>query len=90
MNIKFDRRIKSICSSRFNTSYYQRNKEPKQIKSQDGRSIFWGVTDALRKKPGAEIIYHTGDIGKEAMTMIFGYEPFDVIKKLKLILGEYP
>jgi hypothetical protein len=24
------------------------------------------------------------------MTMIFGYEPFDVIKKLKLILGEYP
>ncbi|MFY9564920.1 MAG: bifunctional hydroxymethylpyrimidine kinase/phosphomethylpyrimidine kinase [Nitrososphaeraceae archaeon] len=90
MNIKFDRRIKSICSSRFNTSSYQRNKEPKQIKSQDGRSIFWGVTEALRKKPGAEIIYHTGDIGKEAMTMIFGYEPFDVIKKLKLILGEYP
>jgi hydroxymethylpyrimidine kinase/phosphomethylpyrimidine kinase len=89
MNIRFDRRIKTICSSRFKISHYQRDREPKGIKAQDGRSIFWGVTEALRKKPGAEIIYHTGDIGKEAMTMIFGYEPFDVINKLKIILGEY-
>jgi hydroxymethylpyrimidine kinase / phosphomethylpyrimidine kinase / thiamine-phosphate diphosphorylase len=89
MNIRYDRRIKSICSSRFKISHYQRDKESKQIKARDGRSIFWGVTEALRKKPGAEIIYHTGDIGKEAMTMIFGYEPFDVINKLKIILGEY-
>lgn len=89
MNIRFDRRIKTICSSRFKISHYQRNREPKQIKAQDGRSIFWGITEALRKKPGAEIIYHTGDIGKEAMTMIFGHEPFDVINKLKIILGEY-
>ena len=89
MNIKYDVRIKTICGSRFRVSFYQREKEPRQIKVQDGRSIVWGITEALRKKPGAEIIYHTGDIGKEAMTMIFGYEPFDVINKLKIILGEY-
>ena len=89
MNIKYDVRLKTICGSKFRVSFYQREKEPRQIKIQDGRSIVWGITEALRKKPGAEIIYHTGDIGKEPMTMIFGYEPFDVINKLKIILGEY-
>jgi hydroxymethylpyrimidine kinase / phosphomethylpyrimidine kinase / thiamine-phosphate diphosphorylase len=51
--------------------------------------VRWGVTEALRKRPNADIIYHTGDFGKEAMTLVFGYEPFDVINKLKIILKEY-
>jgi hydroxymethylpyrimidine kinase / phosphomethylpyrimidine kinase / thiamine-phosphate diphosphorylase len=89
MNIKFDYQIKSICSSRFTVSNYQRSKEPKRVKSQDGRSISWGITEALRNNPNADIIYHTGDFGKEAMTMVFGYDPFDVLNKLKIILREY-
>ena len=89
MNIKFDCQIKSICSSRFTVSHYQRSKEPKRVKSQDGRSISWGITEALRNNPNADIVYHTGDFGKEAMTMVFGYDPFDVLNKLKIILREY-
>jgi hydroxymethylpyrimidine kinase / phosphomethylpyrimidine kinase / thiamine-phosphate diphosphorylase len=89
MNIKFDWQIKSICSSRFIVSHYQRSKEPKRIKSQDGRSILWGIAEALRNNPNADIIYHTGDFGKEAMTMVFGHDPFDVLNKLKIILREY-
>jgi hydroxymethylpyrimidine/phosphomethylpyrimidine kinase len=49
----------------------------------------WGIREALRKKPSADIIYHTGDFGKEAMTMVFGCDPFDVLNKLKIILREY-
>jgi hydroxymethylpyrimidine kinase / phosphomethylpyrimidine kinase / thiamine-phosphate diphosphorylase len=89
MNIRFDYKVKSICRSRFRVSHYQRIREPRRVKSQDGRSILWGITDALRRNPGADIIYHTGDFGKEAMTMVFGYDPFDVINKLKIILKEY-
>jgi hydroxymethylpyrimidine/phosphomethylpyrimidine kinase len=43
----------------------------------------------LRQKPNADVIYHTGEVGKEAMTLVFGYEPFDVVNKLKIILKEY-
>lgn len=89
MNIKFDCQIESICSSRFIVSHYKRSKEPKRVKSHDGRSILWGIREALRKNPSADIIYHTGDFGKEAMTMVFGYDPFDVLNKLKIILREY-
>jgi hydroxymethylpyrimidine/phosphomethylpyrimidine kinase len=89
MNIKYDSKIKDICCSKFIVSYYERSKEPKPVKSQEGQTVRWGVTEALRKRPNADIIYHTGDFGKEAMTLVFGYEPFDVINKLKIILKEY-
>ncbi len=89
MNIKYDYKIKSICSSEFKVSHYQRNEEPRHIKAQEGRSISWGITEALRKNPNPDIIYHTGTLGKEAMTMVFGLDPFDVISKLKIILKGY-
>ena len=89
VNIKYDSKIKDICCSKFIVSYYERSKEPKPVKSQEGQTVRWGVTEALRKRPNADIIYHTGDFGKEAMTLVFGYEPFDVINKLKIILKEY-
>lgn len=89
MNIKFDHKIKAICHSRFKVSRYDRSNEPKDIKARDGRTILWGATEALMKKPNADVIYHTGDVGKEAMTLVFGYEPFDVVNKLKIILKEY-
>ena len=89
MNIKYNSKIKNICRSKFTVSYYKRNKEPKHIKYKEGKTLMWGVKEALRKRPGADIIYNTGDFGKEAMTLIFGHEPFDVINKLSIILKNY-
>jgi hydroxymethylpyrimidine kinase / phosphomethylpyrimidine kinase / thiamine-phosphate diphosphorylase len=89
MNIKFDHKIKAICNSRFVVSSYDRSNEPTDARTQDGRTILWGVAKALRQKPDADVIYHTGEVGKEAMTLVFGYEPFDVVNKLKIILKEY-
>jgi hydroxymethylpyrimidine kinase/phosphomethylpyrimidine kinase len=89
MNIKFDRKIREICHSLFKVTYYERRNEPKNIKSKEGQTIQWGITSALIKKPDADIIYHRGDVGKEAMTLVFGSEPLEVINKLKIILREY-
>jgi hydroxymethylpyrimidine/phosphomethylpyrimidine kinase len=52
-------------------------------------SIQWGIETALRKNPDADIIYHLGDIGKEAMILVFDRTPSRVVGKVNRILVEY-
>jgi hydroxymethylpyrimidine kinase / phosphomethylpyrimidine kinase / thiamine-phosphate diphosphorylase len=89
MNIKYNPR--SILEARrfFSVSSYDRTKEPKQSKRREGYSVAWGINQALLKNPTADIIYHQGDFGKEAMTIVFAPTPIDVVKKLKHILKYY-
>lgn len=89
MNIKYNSR--SILEARrfFSVSNYDRTKEPKQSKRREGYSVAWGINQALLKNPTADIIYHQGDFGKEAMTIVFAPTPIDVVKKLKHILRYY-
>ena len=89
MNIKYNSR--SILQARrfFSVSNYDRTKEPKQSKRREGYSVAWGINQALLKNPTADIIYHEGDFGKEAMTIVFAPTPIDVVKKLKHILRYY-
>lgn len=89
MNIKCDARIISIVNRIFSVADYDRAKEPKQLKKVEGLSIAWGIKQALLKNPEADIIYHKGDFGKEAMTMVFATTPTEVVKKVKRILKYY-
>jgi hydroxymethylpyrimidine/phosphomethylpyrimidine kinase len=90
INIKYNRNIISICQSHFEVSFYDRfNEEPKNVKNAEGQSIGWGINSALSRNPRAEIIYHTGDMGKEPMTIIFGKNPSDVLLKVNKILKTY-
>jgi hydroxymethylpyrimidine kinase / phosphomethylpyrimidine kinase / thiamine-phosphate diphosphorylase len=89
MNIKYDKKILLLCRSFFPISYYDRRKEPRNIKKKEGMTIFWGIRSALVKNPKAQIICHRGDIGKEPMIMIFGKDPADVYNKTKKILENY-
>ncbi len=86
LNIRNDKTILNKCTSLFKVSNYERNLEPKAIKEREGRSISWGVKMALSKNPDADIIYHSGDVGKEPMIIIFGQSPQDVVDKVKKIL----
>jgi predicted fused transcriptional regulator/phosphomethylpyrimidine kinase len=65
---------------------YDRNKEPAEIKAAEGASIPWGVAQAINgvgKVP--DIIYHTGDMGKEPMINIFGRDAVEVaVKAIRL------
>ena len=86
LNIRNDKTILNKCNRLFKVSNYERNLEPKSIKEKEGRSISWGVKMALSKNPDADIIYHSGDVGKEPMIIIFGQSPQDVVNKVKKIL----
>jgi len=89
MNIKYDSKIISIAGKIFIVAMYDRTKEPKKLKKEEGHSISWGVTQALGNNPNADIIYHKGDFGKEAMTLVFASTPTEVIKKITRILKDY-
>jgi hydroxymethylpyrimidine kinase / phosphomethylpyrimidine kinase / thiamine-phosphate diphosphorylase len=89
MNIKLDRKILRICDSLFHIASYCRRLEPEYVKRKEGKSIGWGISNALKNNPRAEIIYHRGDIGKEPMILVFSEDPITVIDKVKKILRRY-
>ena len=86
LNIKNEKRILDKCNRLFRVTHFERKWEPKTIKNREGMSISWGVSRALSKNPDADIIFHTGDIGKEPMIIIFGQNPQEVVDKVKSIL----
>ncbi len=82
MNIKYDEKIIRTAKKHFAVSYYDRREEPEKIKSKEGATVPWGVETAIKKAGKMpDLIYHKGDIGKEAMILIFGKNPIDVLKK---------
>ncbi|MFL6491837.1 MAG: bifunctional hydroxymethylpyrimidine kinase/phosphomethylpyrimidine kinase [Nitrososphaera sp.] len=86
INIRFDERIVDACKSLFSVAGYDRTKEPKRIKRKEGSSVAWGVLAALSKNPGADVIYHTGDVGKEPMITLFGRNPGEILERIKRLL----
>jgi hydroxymethylpyrimidine kinase / phosphomethylpyrimidine kinase / thiamine-phosphate diphosphorylase len=86
INIRFDKRIVDVCKSLFSVAGYDRTKEPKRIKRREGSSVAWGVRAALSKNPLADVIYHTGDVGKEPMITLFGRNPAEIVARINRIL----
>jgi len=82
LNIKYDPKIISRAKkSKFTVLSYDRSKEPKKSKQKENSSISWGISNSLNAK-SPDVIYHKGDIGKEAMILIFGKNPSEVIQKV--------
>ena len=85
LNIKFNPKIISKARScGLTVLTYDRSKEPKKSKQQEGSSIKWGINRALKSK-SPDLIYHKGDMGKEPMILVFGENPNDIIKKISQI-----
>ncbi|MGQ9539399.1 MAG: bifunctional hydroxymethylpyrimidine kinase/phosphomethylpyrimidine kinase [Candidatus Bathycorpusculaceae bacterium] len=80
INLKFSDAILKILEKRkMAISFYDRTKEPEELKKVEGMSIPWGVKEAIKKIGKApDVIYHKGDIGKEQMIVIFGEEAYDL------------
>ncbi|MDI6805279.1 MAG: bifunctional hydroxymethylpyrimidine kinase/phosphomethylpyrimidine kinase [Candidatus Bathyarchaeia archaeon] len=74
INLKFsDKILKALKEHKMSISFYDRTKEPEEIKKVEGMSIPWGVKEAIKKIGKApDVIYHKGDIGKEPMIVVFG------------------
>ncbi|MGB9125597.1 MAG: bifunctional hydroxymethylpyrimidine kinase/phosphomethylpyrimidine kinase [Nitrosotalea sp.] len=84
LNIKYDEKIiKKAISKGFKVSSYDRNKEPREIREKDGNTMSWGIKEAITNlKTSPDIVYHKGGFGKEAMILIFGKNPDDVLRKI--------
>lgn len=89
INIRNNPRIIKICKNNFKCSNYSRSKETEESKRVEGSSIQWGITEAFKQEPDAELVYHDGDYGKEPMVIMFGQNPKEVLEKISIILQNY-
>ena len=66
-------------------SGYDRSLEPDDVKA-SGSSVAWGVGRAIRDVDSPpDMVFHTGDYGKEPMIIVFGKDPDDVLEKVRAI-----
>ncbi len=91
MNIKYDPIIVDICRNLgLSISWFDRSKEPADIKSKEGRTIPWGVHAAVErigKMP--DVIYDQGEVGKEPMILLFDSSAFNLAFLVQKIAEEY-
>jgi hydroxymethylpyrimidine/phosphomethylpyrimidine kinase len=93
INLKFSDEILGIFEKhKMATSFYDRTREPEEIKKVEGMTIPWGVKEAINKIGKApDVVYHRGDIGKEPMIVVFGesaYRLAEFAVKIAQEIGE--
>ncbi|MEM1553077.1 MAG: bifunctional hydroxymethylpyrimidine kinase/phosphomethylpyrimidine kinase [Candidatus Bathyarchaeia archaeon] len=89
INLRFSEETLKILEKRGLTiSFYDRSKEPEEIKHMEGMTIPWGVKEAIKSVGKApDVIYHRGDVGKEPMIVIFGKDALSLAKMVVEIAG---
>ncbi|NCN64803.1 MAG: bifunctional hydroxymethylpyrimidine kinase/phosphomethylpyrimidine kinase [Candidatus Altiarchaeum hamiconexum] len=92
INVKFSRKnLEKFKNMDFEISDFDRNDEPKENKLREGKTMEFGIENALIKNPKAELIYDRGGFGKEAMIRVFGRDAIGVAKKiLNIFNGAHP
>jgi hydroxymethylpyrimidine/phosphomethylpyrimidine kinase len=73
----------------FDSACYDRKLEPSNNKKKEGASIKWGIAEAFKINPSSEVVYHSGDLGKEPMILIFAETPLKILTKILAILKVY-
>ena len=89
INLKYNKEtISKLRKERLLVSSYDRNVEPKNVKTREGSSIEWGIKYAIKNlKEPPDIIYHKGDFGKEPMIIIFAKTPTLIIEKISKLFS---
>jgi len=92
INLKYDERIiRKAMTNGLKIASYDRNKETQENKEREGSTISWGIKTAISESQVApDIVFHKGDFGKEAMIIVFGRNPEDVLKKTLKITQIHP
>lgn len=90
INLKFsDDTLKILEKWGMTVSFYDRGKEPEEIKRFEGATVPWGVKEVIKevgKVP--DVIYHRGDVGKEPMIVILGEQACDLAKLIVQLARE--
>ncbi len=89
INLKYNNEtISKLRKEKLLVSSYDRNAEPKNVKTKEGSSIEWGIKYAIKNlKEPPDVIYHKGDFGKEPMIIIFAKTPALIIEKISKLFS---
>ena len=89
INLKYNKEtISKLRKERLHISSYDRNAEPKNVKTKEGSSIEWGIKYAIKNsEEPPDVIYHKGDFGKEPMIIIFAKTPALIIEKISKLFS---
>jgi hydroxymethylpyrimidine/phosphomethylpyrimidine kinase len=84
MNIRYDKEILRKCRRHhWVIKMFDRREEPDRIRSKEGASLEWGIESVLQKSSSIpDVIYDTGDMGKEPMIRILGKTAEEVVNKV--------
>jgi len=91
LNLIYNEELIKICSKLgLKVSYYDRRDEPEEIRKKEGGTIPWGVKTAINRIGNVpDVIYHTGDWGKEPSMVLIGKDAVDVAKMAVCIARLY-
>ncbi len=89
INLKYNKEtISKLRKEKLHISSYDRNAEPKNVKTKEGSSIEWGIKYAIKNsEEPPDVIYHKGDFGKEPMIIIFAKTPALIIEKISKLFS---
>ncbi len=92
LNLKYDKKtIGNAISKKLEVSSYDRSVEPLGTKKKEGVTVSWGIKASIKdRKTPPDIVFHTGDFGKEAMIIIFGKNPEDILRKTLKVTRIHP
>ncbi|MGD8889175.1 MAG: bifunctional hydroxymethylpyrimidine kinase/phosphomethylpyrimidine kinase [Desulfobacterales bacterium] len=87
MNIRYSSAILNACKNiGLRMAFFDRQKEPKDVKEREGSTLEWGTHEALKGFDGIpDLVYDEGDVGKEPMIRILGENPMEVVDKINRI-----
>lgn len=88
MNLRFtEEMIIRARKTGLGVRHFDRKAEPAGVKSKEGASLSWGVSQVLQKaKKIPDLIFDRGDVGKEPMVRVFGHDPGEIVSKVLLLL----
>jgi hydroxymethylpyrimidine/phosphomethylpyrimidine kinase len=91
MNIKYAPKIITACKKlNLSVSSFSRRLEPNPVKRKEGNTLEWGAEQAIKKFGSVpNIIYDTGEMGKEAMIRVLDSNPISLAKIILKIKAEY-
>jgi thiamine-phosphate diphosphorylase len=80
INLRYNHEVITICEKLgLKVSYYNRLEEPDELSKQEGKTISWGVEQAIKRIDEVpDVIYHTGDWGKEPIIALIGHDAVEV------------
>lgn len=84
MNIRYSEDTIGRCKNMgLEVRYLDRRKEPDHVKEVGGSSLEWVIENSLKEEKGIpDVIYDTGDVGKEPMVIILGKDAREIVEKV--------